>query len=203
MIETPRLLLRDWREEDVEPYIRHTNTPAVMRWLGGVMSPDEAREVIAERIMRWQRERGFTFWLVERKQDGELLGFCGLKLADGEGSSFLGEYEVGWRLREDAWGQGYAKEAAVASLDYAFDRLGAERVVAVTLSGGLGGARIGSYPVCAPQKKRLTSGAFLGLRGRTCSSTEKSSSLPAAAAASAARWPSRSPESARTLLCSI
>ena len=135
MIETPRLLLRDWLEEDVEPYIRHTNTPAVMRWLGGVMSDEEARDTLADRIMRWQRERGFTFWVVERKRDGELLGFCGLKIADGEGSSFNGEFEVGWRLREDAWGQGYAKEAAVASLDYAFDRLGADRVVAVTLAG--------------------------------------------------------------------
>lgn len=132
MIETERLILRDWREEDFEPYIRHTNTPAVMRWLGGVMAQDEAHEVLTDRIMRWQEERGFTFWVVERKEDCELLGFCGLKLADGEGSSFNGEYEVGWRLREDAWGQGYAREAAIASLDYAFDRLGAERVVAVT-----------------------------------------------------------------------
>lgn len=132
MIETRRLILRDWRDEDVAPYVRHTNTPAVMRWLGGVMPEEEARQGVADRIMRWQRERGFTFWVVERKADGELLGFCGLKLADGEGSSFIGELEVGWRLREDAWGQGYAKEAAIASLDYAFDRLGADRVVAVT-----------------------------------------------------------------------
>jgi RimJ/RimL family protein N-acetyltransferase len=134
IIETPRLLLRDWREEDFEPYIRHTNTPAVMRWLGGVMTPDEARETLDERIMRWQRERGFTFWVVERRQDGEVLGFCGLKLADGEGCSFAGEIEIGWRLREDAWGQGYAKEAAAASLDFAFDRLDAARVVAVTFA---------------------------------------------------------------------
>ena len=82
--------------------------------------------------MRWQRERGFTFWVVERKEDRALLGFCGLKLADTEGSPIEGEYEVGWRLREDAWGQGYAKEAAIASLDHAFGPLGAEQVVAVT-----------------------------------------------------------------------
>ncbi len=44
-------------------------------------------------------------------------------------------YEVGWRLREDAWGQGYAKEAAIASLDFAFDTLGADRVVAITFPG--------------------------------------------------------------------
>lgn len=132
MLETERLVLRDWREEDAEPFIRHTNTPAVMRWLGGVQTEEVARQAILGRVMRWQRERGFTFWVVERKADGALLGFCGLKLADTEGSPIEGEYEVGWRLREDAWGRGYAKEAAMASLDHAFGALGAERVVAVT-----------------------------------------------------------------------
>jgi len=132
MIETERLVLRDWREEDAEPFIRHTNTPAVMRWLGGVQTEEVARQAIEGRVVRWQRERGFTFWVVERKDDRALLGFCGLKLADTEGSPIEGEYEVGWRLREDAWGQGYAKEAAIASLDFAFDRLGADRVVALT-----------------------------------------------------------------------
>ena len=134
MIETERLILRPWREEDVEPFLRHTNTPAVMRWLGGVRSEAEQRESIG-RIMRWQGERGFTFWAVERKADGELLGFCGLKIADTAGAPVEGMYEVGWRLREDAWGQGYAKEAAIASLDFAFERLGAERVVAITFIG--------------------------------------------------------------------
>jgi len=132
MIETERLVLRDWREEDAEPFIRHTNTPAVMRWLGGVQTEEVARQAIEGRVVRWQRERGFTFWVVERKDDRALLGFCGLKLADTEGSPIEGEYEVGWRLREDAWGQGYAKEAAIASLDHAFGQLGAVRVVAVT-----------------------------------------------------------------------
>ena len=131
-IETERLILRDWREADIEPFIRHTNTPAVMRWLGGVWTRDEAENALRGRLMRWQAERGFTFWAVERKSDGELLGFCGLKLADTPGTAIEGMYEIGWRLREDAWGQGYAKEAAIASLVHAFDTLGAQRVVAIT-----------------------------------------------------------------------
>ena len=131
-IETGRLLLRDWRETDIAPFIRHTNTLAVMRWLGGVQGEAELAEVIRGRLMRWQEERGFTFWAVERKADGELLGFCGIKIADTPGTTIEGEHEVGWRLRQDAWGQGYAKEAAIASLDFAFDRLGSERVIAIT-----------------------------------------------------------------------
>ena len=85
-IETPRLTLRDWREDDIAPFVRHTNTEPVMRWLGGVKSEVEIRAVIEERLMRWQRERAFTFWAVERKSDAALLGFCGLKLADTPGS---------------------------------------------------------------------------------------------------------------------
>jgi RimJ/RimL family protein N-acetyltransferase len=134
-IDTPRLILRDWREEDIEPFERHTNTPAVMRWLGGVREKGVLEGMIRNRLMRWQEDRGFTLWAVERKADGALLGFCGLKIADGKNSSVVGEVEVGWRFREDAWGQGYAKEAASASLGAAFDLLGAERVVALTVQG--------------------------------------------------------------------
>jgi len=131
-IETARLLLRDWREADIDAFDRHTNTANVMRWLGGVASRAELEDRLRTRVMVWQAERGFTFWAVERKADGELLGFCGLKIADTPGSPIEGVHEVGWRLREDAWGQGYAKEAAIASLDHAFGQLGAVRVVAVT-----------------------------------------------------------------------
>lgn len=135
MIETERLILRNWHEEDIAPFIRHTNTPAVMRWLGGVLPPPQAETIIRERIMRWQAERGFTFWVVERRFDHELLGFCGLKIADSPGSTVPGLHEIGWRLREDAWGQGFAKEAATASLDHAFSVLAAPRVVAITVNG--------------------------------------------------------------------
>lgn len=132
VIRTERLILRDWRDEDIAPFIRHTNTEPVMRWLGGVQTEEKQRDRIENRIMRWQHERGFTFWVVERQSDGELLGFCGIKIADCEESPDIGAFEIGWRLREDAWGHGYAKEAALASLDFAFQSLGADRVVAFT-----------------------------------------------------------------------
>jgi len=132
-IDTPRLRLRGWREADIEPFIRHLNVEPVMRWLGGVRTVEQQQAVVRERFMAWEAARGFTFWAVERRSDGALLGFCGLKIADDPQSPVEGEYEIGWRLREDCWGQGYAKEAAAASLDFAFDRLGAERVVALTV----------------------------------------------------------------------
>ena len=131
--ETERLRLRTWEAHDLDEFIRHTNTEAVMRWLGGVRSR-EWHEAAFGRIEKYQREHGHTFWIVERKSDGALLGFCGLKRVNSEGAPFPGDFEVGWRLREDAWGKGYAKEAAIASLDLAFDRFGAPHVVALTVN---------------------------------------------------------------------
>lgn len=134
MIETERLLLRNWREGDDALLHEHCNTAAVMRWLGGVRTRAFMADVAA-RLTGWQERYGHTFWVAERKEDGAFLGFCGLKVADGRNSSVTGEIEVGWRFREDAWGRGYAKEAAIASLDHAFAQLGAQRVVALTVSG--------------------------------------------------------------------
>ena len=133
MAETERLRLREWGEEDSERFYSIMNTPAVMRHLGGVQ--DRATwDNAFERLQNYQRDLGHTFWLVERKEDRELLGFCGLKRVNTPGAGQLaGQFEIGWRLRESAWGQGYAKEAAIASLDLAFGKFGAPHVVALTI----------------------------------------------------------------------
>ena len=138
-LETERLILHDWREEDWPLFFRHTNTPAVMRWLGDVMD-EEQIEAQRSRVEACRETHGHCFWVVERKQDGgqlagEVLGFCGLKRADAPGSPVEGEFEIGWRLREDAWGEGYAKEAAQATLRAGFEQFGAERIVALTVIG--------------------------------------------------------------------
>ncbi|MET4133105.1 RimJ/RimL family protein N-acetyltransferase [Porphyrobacter sp. MBR-155] len=131
--ETERLILRDWREADWPTFWQATNTPAVMRWLGGV-ADDAARAAAQERLLGYQRDHRHTFWVVERKSDAALLGFCGLKRSNQAGGP-QGMMEVGWRLREDAWGQGYAKEAAAAALALAFDRFAADEVIALTVQG--------------------------------------------------------------------
>ena len=129
--ETGRLVLRDWRYEDWDPFWQATNTPAVMEWLGGVC--DDAKRAAAQgRLLSYQADHGHTFWVVERKEDGVILGFCGLKRCNQAGGP-QGEMEIGWRLREDAWGKGYAREAAAASLDLAFDSFKAQQVIALTV----------------------------------------------------------------------
>lgn len=131
--ETARLILRDWRDADWAGFWAGTNTPAVMRWLGGPIGED-AMAAVRARLEGYQSDHGHTFWALERKEDAAILGFCGLKRCTDEAGP-LGEIEIGWRLREDAWGKGYAREAAAASLDLAFDHFGAQQVVALTVEG--------------------------------------------------------------------
>lgn len=133
-METERLWLRTWDDADKAEFARVTNTPAVMRWLGGVQS-EEGLAAAFDRIDGYQRDFRHTLWAVERKVDGVLLGFCGLKRVNSPGAPNPGDFEIGWRLRKDAWGQGFAKEAAVASLDLAFHRFAAPHVVALTVAG--------------------------------------------------------------------
>lgn len=134
--ETERLILRDWREEDWEPFWRHLNTPNVMRFLGGLAN-EETRQRAQQRLLGYKRDHGHTFWVTQRKVDGghlsgEIIGFCGLKRCN-EDNGPIGDMEAGWRLREDAWGQGYAKEAAQASIDLAFTQFDAPHVIALTV----------------------------------------------------------------------
>jgi len=138
--ETDRLILRDWRDDDWPEFWRGTNTPDVMQWLGGVLD-DDARRRTRERLEGYAREHGHTFWAVERMADGAILGFCGLKRCTAQGGP-VGAMEAGWRLRQDAWGQGYAREAASASLALAFGRFDADDVVALTVEGNARSRRL-------------------------------------------------------------
>lgn len=140
-LETERLVLRDWAEGDWPQFVRHTNTPAVMRWLGGVMD-EKARDAARTRLESYSADHGHTFWIVQRKADGghlsgELLGFCGLKRANQEGGP-IGDFEIGWRFREDAWGRGYAREAAVAAMRAGFEQFGAPHMIALTIAENTG-----------------------------------------------------------------
>lgn len=149
MIDTERLLVRPWRAADRAAYLAACNTPAVTTHLGG---PSTRRQIDAALggISSSQATKGFSFWAVERKADGAFLGYCGLKQVLHSGEPIDGDIEIGWRLREDAWGQGYAAEAANACLAWAWDHLDVARVVAVTVPANRASwrlmERIGMHP---------------------------------------------------------
>ncbi len=131
IVETPRLVLREWRESDRDWAAAQSACPIVMECLGGPQSRADSDARI-DRMVALQAARGHGFWVMERKADGVPIGTCGLKLIDAVAAPMQGELEIGWRIAREAWGQGYAREGAAASLDFAFGRLGGARVTAFT-----------------------------------------------------------------------
>ena len=133
MIETERLILRHWRDEDRAPFAEMSADPQVMLHLDGPVGR-EASDAVIDRLAREGRERGHTFWAIERKEDGAMLGFCGLRRGGHAGTAVPDELEIGWRLRREAWGKGYAREAALASLDWGWAHRDAPRIAAWTVT---------------------------------------------------------------------
>jgi len=131
MLETERLILRAFRDEDRAPWAAMNADPEVMAHFPARLSRTEADEVI-DRVNRKIAETGVGFWALERKADGVFLGFAGLNCIGHEKLPVFGLWEVGWRLARDAWGHGYATEAGAAALAHGFETMGLERIFAYT-----------------------------------------------------------------------
>ncbi len=130
MITTDRLILRQWRDSDLDPWASLNADPEVMRHFPAVHTRPES-DAMAAGNRDYIDQHGFGLWAVERRSDGEFLGFVGLKgLSDA--NPLAPAVEAGWRLASQAWGQGYATEAAAAAMADGFERLGLERIVAFT-----------------------------------------------------------------------
>ncbi|WP_375389714.1 GNAT family N-acetyltransferase [uncultured Amnibacterium sp.] len=127
---TPRLLLRHWREEDREPWAALGADAEVMRHFPAPLSRAES-DAFVDRVGGELEERGWGLWAVEELATGRFLGFTGLNVPRFE-ARFLPATEIGWRFRRDAWGRGYASEAARGALTVAFDDLGLDEVVSFT-----------------------------------------------------------------------
>jgi RimJ/RimL family protein N-acetyltransferase len=128
--ETDRLILRDWRESDAaDLHLLHSD-PAVMATLGPLRDMDYTTSLIADLCARARRNGGFTYWAIELRDTGRVIGFCGLDR--GHEEPIVGELEIGWRLASDCWGHGYATEAAQACLAWANTNVAGERCVAIT-----------------------------------------------------------------------
>jgi RimJ/RimL family protein N-acetyltransferase len=130
-VETERLLLRGWRDEDVEPYARLCADPEVMKYIGGgaTLTLEESGTQISWFVRHWE-ERGFGPWVVEEKASGAFIGFTGLVYQD-EWTEGEHKTEVGWRVGRSYWGQGLATEAAMASVRYGFEELSLERIISI------------------------------------------------------------------------
>jgi len=127
-LRTDRLLLRRWKESDLEPFATMNADPAVMKYFPKTL-PRHESDAFVERIESRFVAGGFGLWAVEAQE--RFIGFVGLWPA---GFSAQGDdsIEIGWRLAAHAWGKGYATEAARAARDDGFDRLGLDELVSFT-----------------------------------------------------------------------
>ncbi|MGP0016519.1 GNAT family N-acetyltransferase [Pseudomonas sp.] len=129
-LESARLLLRQWRDEDLPEFARMCADPQVMRYLPTVLNRLESAALIG-RIRGHFAEYGFGLWALERKDTGAFIGLTGLMQVNFE-ATFAPAVEIGWRLSSEHWGLGYASEAAWTALRCGFERLSLDEVVAFT-----------------------------------------------------------------------
>jgi RimJ/RimL family protein N-acetyltransferase len=137
MTETPvlvtrRLVLRPWREDDLDRYAQIFGDPEVTRYLGdgAPLTRAQSEERIAYLVSHW-REHGFGHWAVEDRATESLIGRIGL-LHHPDWREDPDNVEVGWTLARAFWGRGLATEGALASLRYGFETLDLDRIISIT-----------------------------------------------------------------------
>jgi RimJ/RimL family protein N-acetyltransferase len=130
-IRTPRLLLRRWRDDDLDAFAAMSADPEVMRFLWPI-EDRAASDALAEAIRGHFDRHGFGFWAVEVPGVASFIGFAGLAEI-GYVAPFAPAIQVGWRLARAHWGKGYATEAAAAALDAGFGPLGLAATIAYTV----------------------------------------------------------------------
>jgi len=136
MIETPRLILRRFREADRDTFAAMNGDPRVGDWLGGV-SDRAASDATLDRINAHIDAHGWGLWAAERKADGRLVGMIGLSTVKADALPVGPAVEMGWRLAPEAWGEGLATEGAQAALDWGLANIDAREIIAFTAATNL------------------------------------------------------------------
>ncbi len=131
---TDRLLLRPWRESDLEPWAAMNADPEVRAHLGELLSREQSDAVVAQMRADFDA-RGYGWWALELRDTGEFVGRAGLDRV-GADLPYAG-VDVGWRLKRSAWGNGYATEAGLACLAFGFEELALPEIVASTTAGNV------------------------------------------------------------------
>ena len=129
-IETPRMLLRSWKRDDMDAWSRLNADPKVMEFFPRTYERDES--VATAQLMQVELEHdGYGWFVAEVKERFPFAGVIALQEVPFQ-ARFTPAYEIGWRFLPETWGNGYATESAAAALDYAFNTLGWHEVVAMT-----------------------------------------------------------------------
>jgi RimJ/RimL family protein N-acetyltransferase len=139
-LQTDRLLLRRWREEDRAPFAEMNADPRVMEHFPSLMSREESDAALA-RIEAHFQQHGFGLWAVEIPGVISFAGFIGLNTPRFE-AEFTPCIEIGWRLEADYWGRGFATEGARAALDFGFQTLQLTEILSFTVPANLRSRRV-------------------------------------------------------------
>lgn len=138
ILETERLLLREFVADDVDALAAVISDPETMRFYPEPLDRAEVESWI-ERNRRRYRDDGHGLWAMVLKSTGEVVGDCGLTR---QNVDTVDEIEIGYHVRRDLWGQGLAPEAAGACRNYGFERLGAERLISLIRPENLPSRRV-------------------------------------------------------------
>jgi len=138
VLETGRLRLREFVPQDADALAAVLGDPVAMQYYPAPFDRTEIDNWIRRNRARYC-DPGFGLWAMLLKGSGELIGDCGCFVRELEGDF---EFEMGWHVRRDLWGRGYASEAAQSCLEYALSSLGTERVIALVRPGNVGSCRV-------------------------------------------------------------
>jgi RimJ/RimL family protein N-acetyltransferase len=139
ILETARLRLEPMADEHLDGLFAMNKDPAVMRYITGEPESREATLAMIGRVKQRWANWGFGWWSLFDKQSGELIGAAGLHYL---GYDPANRHEIGWRLRQDKWGQGFASEAARRIAAFAFDELDAPVLCAICHPDNLDSSRV-------------------------------------------------------------
>lgn len=120
-IETPRLLLRSWKEDDLRTFVQMNQDPHVMEFFLKSLTEQESIDFY-NRINQEFAQSGYGLYAIERKSDHSFIGYTGFHAITFD-VDFAPGIEIGWRIKHDCWNQGYVTEAGNACLAYAKERL--------------------------------------------------------------------------------
>ncbi len=139
ILETDRLLLREFVEDDAESFFKLNTDPEVMRFVPDkpLLNVEQARQTLIDHPIADYRRYGFGRGACILKSTGEQIGFAGLKYLDE-----LGEVDLAYRLLPAHWGQGLATEVALASVRYGFAALGLKRIIGLVMPKNIASVRV-------------------------------------------------------------
>lgn len=129
-LESARLVMRQWRNDDLPAFAEMCADPQVMRYFPEPLSRLESAAMIG-RMRGHFAELGFGLWALERKDTGDFIGFTGLMVV-GFDAHFTPAVEIAWRLAREHWGLGFASEAAWTALRCGFEQLELDEIVSLT-----------------------------------------------------------------------